>query len=137
MTSYSLGVRPRAARLTAALLAGALLASVPPAASQPVRNAAATTATCPESDGWALGTTRIDAADTHHAFVGNGYLGQRVPPNGAGYADSTAKTGWPLFTPSYDGSFVSGLYAHNKQTAGDRQAVAALPTWTALAVGTG
>uniref|UniRef100_A0AAU2VF60 Discoidin domain-containing protein n=1 Tax=Streptomyces sp. NBC_00003 TaxID=2903608 RepID=A0AAU2VF60_9ACTN len=137
MTSYSLGVRPRAARLTAVLLAGALLASVPPAASQPVRNTAATTANCPDSDGWTLGTSRIDAADTHHAFVGNGYLGQRVPPNGAGYADSTAKTGWPLFTPSYDGSFVSGLYAHNKQTAGDRQAVAALPTWTALSVSTG
>ncbi|MFD9818251.1 discoidin domain-containing protein [Streptomyces violascens] len=137
MTSYSLGVRPRAARLTAVLLAGALLTSVPPAASQPVRNTAATAPTCPEGDGWTLGTTRIDPADTSHAFVGNGYLGQRVPPNGAGYADSTAKTGWPLFTPSYDGSFVSGLYAHNKQTAGDRQAVAALPTWTSLAVGTG
>ncbi|MGW2815705.1 discoidin domain-containing protein [Streptomyces sp. NPDC001415] len=137
MTSYSLGVRPRAARLTAVLLAGALLASVPPAASQPVPNTAATTANCPDSNGWTLDTTRIDAANTHHAFVGNGYLGQRVPPNGAGYADSTAKTGWPLFTPSYDGSFVSGLYAHNKQTAGDRQAVAALPTWTALTVSTG
>ncbi|MBD0742587.1 discoidin domain-containing protein [Streptomyces sp. CBMA152] len=135
--TYSLGVRPRAARLTAVLLAGALVTSVPSAASQPARNTAATTANCRDSDGWTLGTTRIDAADTHHAFVANGYLGQRVPPNGAGYADSTAKTGWPLFTPRYDGSFVSGLYAHNKQTAGDRQAVAALPTWTGLTVTTG
>ncbi|MFD9484800.1 discoidin domain-containing protein [Streptomyces sp. NPDC059991] len=135
--TYSLGVRPRAARLTAVLLAGVLVASVPSAASQPAMNAAATTATCRDSDDWTLGTTRVDATDTHHAFVGNGYLGQRVPPNGAGYADSTAKTGWPLFTPRYDGSFVSGLYAHNKQTASDRQAVAALPTWTALSVSTG
>lgn len=135
--TYSLGVRPRAARLTAVLLAGAIVTSAPSAASQPAKNTAATTATCRDSDGWTLGTTRIDAADTHHAFVGNGYLGQRVPPNGAGYADSTAKTGWPLFTPRYDGSLVSGLYAHNKQTAGDRQAVAALPTWTALNVTTG
>ncbi|MGP9022979.1 discoidin domain-containing protein [Streptomyces sp. BR1] len=135
--TYSLGVRPRAARLTAVLLAGALVTSASPAVSQPARNTAATTANCRDNDGWTLGTTRIDAADTHHAFVGNGYLGQRVPPNGAGYADSTAKTGWPLFTPRYDGSFVSGLYAHNKQTAGDRQAVAALPTWTGLTVTTG
>ncbi|WP_371649132.1 MULTISPECIES: discoidin domain-containing protein [unclassified Streptomyces] len=134
--TYSLGARPRAARLTAVLLAGAFVTSAPSAASQPAKNTAATTATCRDSDDWTLGTTRADAADTHHAFVGNGYLGQRVPPNGAGYADSTAKTGWPLFTPRYDGSFVSGLYAHNKQTASDRQAVAALPTWTALTVST-
>ncbi|MEV5951814.1 discoidin domain-containing protein [Streptomyces sp. NPDC051993] len=135
--TYSLGVRPRAARLTAVLLAGVLVTSAPPAASQPARNTADPTANCRSSDDWTLGTNHIDTADTHHAFVGNGYLGQRVPPNGAGYADSDAKTGWPLFTPRYDGSFVSGLYAHNKQTAGDRQAVAALPTWTALTVTTG
>lgn len=135
--TYSLGVRPRAARLTAVLLAGTLVTAAPSAASQPAKNTAATTATCRDSGGWTLAATRLDAADTHHAFVGNGYLGQRVPPNGAGYADSTAKTGWPLFTPRYDGSFVSGLYAHNKRTASDRQAVAALPTWTALAVSTG
>ncbi|MFF1377466.1 glycosyl hydrolase family 65 protein [Streptomyces sp. NPDC058308] len=141
--TYSLGVRPRAAQLTAVLLAGALVASVPSAASQTARSTAtaATDATpaanCRRSDGWTLGASKSDTKDTHHAYVGNGYLGQRVPPNGAGYADSEVKTGWPLFTPRYDGSFVSGLYAHNKQTAEDRQAVAALPTWSALTVGTG
>ncbi|MEV7192172.1 glycosyl hydrolase family 65 protein [Streptomyces sp. NPDC093510] len=140
--TYSLGALPRAARLTAVLLAGALVASVPPAASQTAQTARSsdddTAAECRKGDGWTLATTtRADAADTHHAFVGNGYLGQRVPPNGSGYTDSEAKTGWPLFTPRYDGSFVSGLYAHNKKTAEDRQAVAALPTWTALTVGTG
>ncbi|MGK5545916.1 discoidin domain-containing protein, partial [Streptomyces sp. URMC 127] len=92
---------------------------------------------CRTGDGWSLDSTRTDAAGTYHAYVGNGYLGQRVPPNGSGYTGSDAKTGWPLFTPGYDGSFVSGLYAHNKQTADDRQAVAALPTWTALTVATG
>ncbi|GAA0594331.1 discoidin domain-containing protein [Streptomyces crystallinus] len=139
--TYSLGVRPRAARLTAVLLAGALVTSAPAAASSTARNTAAATAdtapTCRTGDSWTLGTTRMGAADDHHAFVGNGYLGQRVPPHGAGYADSKAKTGWPLFTPRYDGSFVSGLYAHNQRTAGDRQAVAALPTWTTLDVTTG
>ncbi|MFD9789862.1 glycosyl hydrolase family 65 protein [Streptomyces sp. NPDC059070] len=135
--TYSLGVRPRTARLAVVLLAGALVTSAPAAASQPVPKTADTAATCRGGDDWTLTATRMDAADTHHAYVGNGYLGQRVPPNGAGYADSTAKTGWPLFTPRYDGSFVSGLYAHNPSTAGDRQAVAALPTWTGLTVGTG
>ncbi|MEU6821088.1 discoidin domain-containing protein [Streptomyces atriruber] len=137
--TYSLGARPRAARLTAVLLAGTLVASVPSVAARTAPDGDTTpTAHCRTGDGWTLGTTTpADAKDTHHAFVGNGYLGQRVPPNGAGYADSEAKTGWPLFTPRYDGSFVSGLYAHNKKTAEDRQAVAALPNWTALTVSTG
>ncbi|MFK8906657.1 glycosyl hydrolase family 65 protein, partial [Streptomyces sp. YS-3] len=135
--TYSLGVRPRAARLTAVLLAGSLVTSAPAAASQTARNTSVSDATCRSGAGWTLDATRIDTADSHHAFVGNGYLGQRVPPNGAGYADSEAKTGWPLFTPRYDGSLVSGLYAHNQQTAGDRQAVAALPNWTALTLSTG
>ncbi|GGV11870.1 glycosyl hydrolase family 65 protein [Streptomyces spectabilis] len=138
--TYSLVTRSRAARLSAAALAGVLLAAVPPtASSQPERRAAstATPANCPTGEGWSLDSTRIDPKDSHHAFVGNGYLGQRVPPNGAGYTDSEAKTGWPLYTPRYDGSFVSGLYAHHPRTAADRQAVAALPTWTPLTVTTG
>ncbi|MFV8126927.1 discoidin domain-containing protein [Streptomyces syringium] len=138
--------RARPARLSALLIAGVLVASVPPAAAVQAPPAPTTerpstiaspTGSCRTGDGWTLENTRINTDDTHHAYVGNGYLGQRVPPNGAGYTGSDAKTGWPLFTPSYDGSFVSGLYAHNQQTAGDRQAVAALPTWSALTVGTG
>ncbi|QDQ09992.1 glycosyl hydrolase family 65 protein [Streptomyces spectabilis] len=138
--TYSLVTRPRAARLSAAALAGVLLAAVPPTAgAQPERRTASATtpADCRTGEGWSLDSTRIDPKDSHHAFVGNGYLGQRVPPNGAGYTDSEAKTGWPLYTPRYDGSFVSGLYAHNPRTAADRQAVAALPTWTPLTVTTG
>ncbi|MFF9896379.1 discoidin domain-containing protein [Streptomyces longispororuber] len=142
--TYSLVSRPRAARLSAAALAGVLLAAVPPTAgSQPQRGAASATPhstphpTCRDGAGWTLDSTRIDPEDTHHAFVGNGYLGQRVAPNGSGYTAGDAKTGWPLFTPRYDGSFVSGLYAHNPRTAGNRQAVAALPTWTPLTVTTG
>ncbi|MGA4843652.1 discoidin domain-containing protein [Streptomyces sp. G45] len=138
--TYSLVSRPHAAKLSAALLAAVLVAAVPPvAAPRATASPAATpgSAPCREGDGWTLDSTRIDPKGTHHAFVGNGYLGQRVAPNGSGYTDSEAKTGWPLYTPRYDGSFVSGLYAHNKQTAGDRQAVAALPTWTPLTVSTG
>ncbi|MFI1972151.1 discoidin domain-containing protein [Streptomyces cinnamoneus] len=144
--TYSPGARPRPARLPALLLAGVLIASASPATaaqaphpptSDPSPTSASPAGNCRTGDGWSLETTRVDAADTHHAYVGNGYLGQRVPPNGAGYTDGAAKTGWPLFTPGYDGSFVSGLYAHNQQTAEDRQAVAALPTWTGLTVGTG
>ncbi|MER5252282.1 discoidin domain-containing protein [Streptomyces sp. NPDC002855] len=130
---------PRTARFIAPLLVGVLAAAVPPTAAADIatpRTEEPTTPAPSPADGWTLTSNRLDAKDTYHAFVGNGYLGQRVAPNGAGYADSDAKTGWPLFTPRYDGSFVSGLYAHNKDTTENRQVAAAIPTWTPLTVST-
>ncbi|MFH8405098.1 discoidin domain-containing protein [Streptomyces sp. NPDC018019] len=87
-----------------------------------------------DGDGWTPTATRIDPDDGHHAFVGNGYLGQRIAPNGAGYAAPGETTGWPLKTPRYDGSFVAGLYARGPENLKGRQAIAALPTWTGLDV---
>ncbi|MDG4865386.1 glycosyl hydrolase family 65 protein, partial [Streptomyces sp. T-3] len=79
------------------------------------------------------------AVGAAHAYVGNGYLGVRVPPRGAGYDAATAATGWPLFTPRYDGAFASGLYAVDARSPRNtgRQAIAALPNWSALDVATG
>lgn len=104
------------------------------------RGGPAPDATAPPSctaDGWAPTATAIDPEDSHHAYVGNGYLGQRVPPNGTGYAAPGGTTGWPLKTPEYDGAFVSGLYAKGPANLQGRQAIAALPTWTTLDVTTG
>ncbi|MFB6604572.1 discoidin domain-containing protein [Streptomyces noursei] len=124
----------------AALLAGTLLAALAPAAAPSAAADPAPDATAPPSctaDGWAPTATAIDPEDGHHAYVGNGYLGQRVPPNGTGYAAPGGTTGWPLKTPEYDGSFVSGLYAKGPANLQGRQAIAALPTWTTLDVTTG
>lgn len=88
-------------------------------------------------DGWASSTRHADAESPYHAYVGNGYLGVRVPPAGVGYARTGgegAKTGWPLYTPPYDGAFVGGLYGRGPKNTAHRQAVAALPNWTALDV---
>ncbi|MEB8341098.1 discoidin domain-containing protein [Streptomyces endophyticus] len=85
--------------------------------------------------GWTLGTRT--AAPENHAYAGNGYLGVRVPPVGSGYTrtgEKDAKTGWPLYTPPYDGAFVSGLYGRGPRNTAHREAIAALPTWTALDV---
>ncbi len=76
-------------------------------------------------------------ADGYDPYVGNGYLGHRVPATGAGYASTGEKTGWPLYTPRYDGAFVSGLYAADQGVAEGREAVAALPSWTGVDVGVG
>ncbi len=142
--------RPRGPRLLVRWLAGLLavptavgLAIVPAVASAPVAAPAAAAATdspCPQSQGspaWELSTSTFDPAFYRHATVGNGYLGLRVPPAGMGYVSTGEPTGWPLFTPRYDGAIVAGLYARDPDLAGGRQAIAAIPNWSTLTVGAG
>ena len=114
------------------------LAIVPSAARAPA--AAAATSPCPQSQGsagWELSTSSFDPAFYRHATVGNGYLGLRVPPAGMGYVSTGEATGWPLFTPRYDGAIVAGLYSRDPDLAGGRQAIAAIPNWSTLTVGAG
>jgi trehalose/maltose hydrolase-like predicted phosphorylase len=85
--------------------------------------------------GWDLSTSTFDPHYTRHPYVGNGYLSQRVPPNGMGYVSTGEKTGWPLYTPRYDGAFVAGLYARVPTEADPstaRAVIAAIPTWSTL-----
>ncbi|MEV0032742.1 discoidin domain-containing protein [Nocardia sp. NPDC050793] len=76
----------------------------------------------------------MSAPASSHPFVGNGYLGLRVPPHGIGYTATGEKTGWPLYTPAFDGAFVAGLYSHTPAVADDREVVAAIPNWSGLTV---
>ncbi len=109
-----------------------------------VTPAPASAATCPDGrdgPGWTLATTTFDNTATRHAYVGNGYLSQRVPPAGQGYIATGEKTGWPLFTPRYDGAYVAGLYGHDPLIVDAdniaRTIDAAIPTWSTLTVGAG
>ncbi|MEV6434341.1 glycosyl hydrolase family 65 protein [Streptomyces anulatus] len=86
---------------------------------------------------WAPTSTRFGEAAGYDPYIGNGYLGHRVPPAGAGYAATGEKTSWPLYTPRYDGAFVSGLYARDKAVSEGREVIAALPSWTNIDVGVG
>ncbi|WP_299528277.1 glycosyl hydrolase family 65 protein [uncultured Streptomyces sp.] len=135
---------PRVA-LLAPLVAGTLL--VPPLsptghASGPVADRTPATPVCGERSpggdaSWVRTSTRYGEAAGYDAYVGNGYLGHRVPAVGAGYAVHAERTGWPLYTPRYDGAFVSGLYGAEPGTAEGREVVAALPSWTNLDVRVG
>src|SRR4051812_26872494 len=117
----------------AVIAAGVVLAVLPagaPAASGP----------CPSGRngaGWTLSTTTYASTSTRHAYVGNGYLSQRVPPAGMGYVETGEKTGWPLYTPRYDGAFVAGLYGADPAIESGRTVDAAIPTWSTLALTAG
>ncbi len=121
------------------LVSAALIAPLPPAAratGSPAAAAPAPPACGDASDpAWARASTRFGEADGYDPYVGNGYLGHRVPATGAGYAATGEKTGWPLYTPRYDGAFVSGLYARDQAVSEGREVIAALPSWTGIDVG--
>src|SRR6187200_1217733 len=87
--------------------------------------------------GWTLGTNEFSNISTRHAYVGNGYLSQRVPATGMGYASTGEKTGWPLYTPRYDGAFVAGLYGADPAIEGGKTINSAIPTWSTLGLTAG
>ncbi|WP_155981947.1 discoidin domain-containing protein [Nocardia sp. BMG111209] len=86
---------------------------------------------------WAPASTSFAAPYDQHPFVGNGYLGLRVPPAGMGYLETGERSGWPLYTPRYDGAFAAGLYGRDPGLAAGRSVIAALPNWSTLLVGVG
>ncbi|WP_329232463.1 discoidin domain-containing protein [Streptomyces sp. NBC_01460] len=125
--------------LIAPLIVGTLIAPPPPLsyaagpAPAPVCGEPGTTTDA----SWAPTSTTFGEAGGYDPYVGNGYLGHRVPATGAGYAATGGSTGWPLYTPRYDGAFVSGLYARDEGLAEGREVIAALPSWTTLDVRVG
>ncbi|MFC7344831.1 glycosyl hydrolase family 65 protein [Saccharopolyspora griseoalba] len=129
----SSGVLAAALVALSAALSPAAGAEQPGAAGDPVHPR------CASEQGWEFSTDRLDPAYTAHAFVGNGYLSQRVPPTGAGYAATGEETGFPLETPRYDGAFVAGLYGEGPSAQSDvpRHAIAAIPTWSSMTVRVG
>jgi trehalose/maltose hydrolase-like predicted phosphorylase len=118
---------------TRALLAALLVAAA--AASSPAVASAAPP--CQDGQGWSLSTSTFDTNYTRHAYVGNGYLSRRVPATGMGYVSTGEKTGWPLYTPRYDGAFVAGLYGRDLTLTDGLVQDAAIPTWSTLTVGAG
>jgi trehalose/maltose hydrolase-like predicted phosphorylase len=120
---------PRAGSATAASGAGG-----------PAGIALAAGSPCPggrDGAGWTLSTISYSQSYTHHAYVGNGYLSQRVPASGMGYVSTGEKTGWPLYTPRYDGAFVAGLYGADPNIENGKTIDAAIPTWSTLSLTAG
>ncbi|RAJ69799.1 trehalose/maltose hydrolase-like predicted phosphorylase [Streptomyces sp. Amel2xB2] len=132
----------RRARLALPLLACALVAAVPQAPTTVPQGGVAGSARQPGPgedgrSGWVLTSHDKKHGGSYRPYVGNGYLGQRVAPSGSGYSAGGEKSGWPLYTPRYDGSFVAGLFGDNQATGKNKQTLAAVPTWTGMDVATG
>ena len=116
-----------------------LAAAVAPAPVQVGRDRVLPVGGCGGGPGWEMTANDLQENYTSHPYVGNGYLSQRVPPAGMGYDATGGETGFPLNTPRYDGAFVSGLYGTGPSAQSDqpKHAIAAVPTWSTLAVATG
>ena len=120
----TLAGRP-AARLRVLILAviSAVLAAL--VAVGPARPAAAQAAAA--SDRWTLSTTAPGDAAGAPAYIGNGYVGTRVPADGAGYVEA------PVATETH----VAGVYADKPDVehgGTQSQGSVSLPGWTQLDV---
>jgi trehalose/maltose hydrolase-like predicted phosphorylase len=92
-----------------------------------------------ESGPWVLSNTTYNPLDfTQQPFVGNGYLGLRIPAIGQGYqGGNLGESGFPLFNPRYTSALVAGVYENairpNKfQKNGPSDYISSLPTWSEM-----
>jgi trehalose/maltose hydrolase-like predicted phosphorylase len=87
---------------------------------------------------WSLSTTRFDNSFEREPYVGNGYIGLRVPAAGMGYLGDLGKVGWPIGTERIASAIAAGVYA--KVADGtiyrdEKQVIALIPNWSTLTFG--
>lgn len=87
---------------------------------------------------WLLSTSRFDNSFEAEPYVGNGYIGLRIPAAGMGYLGELGKVGWPIGTERIASAIAAGVYA--KVADGtfyrdEKQAIALIPTWSTLTFG--
>lgn len=93
----------------------------------------------PQTDtAWSLSTTRFDNSFEREPYIGNGYIGLRVPAAGMGYLGDLGKVGWPIGTERIASAIAAGVYA--KVADGtfyhdEKQAIALIPNWSTLTFG--
>lgn len=88
--------------------------------------------------GWQLSTSHFNNSFEAEPYVGNGYIGLRVPAAGMGFLGGLGKVGWPIGTERIASAIAAGAYA--KVADGtfykeQKQAIALIPTWSTLTFG--
>lgn len=85
----------------------------------------------PVATQWSLSNRQYAETYVNQPFVGNGYLGLRIPSAGDGYWVGSKppdnSSSWPLGTPRYTGALVAGFY-------GTHGYISALPNWSPLTI---
>ena len=87
---------------------------------------------------WSLSTTRFDNSFEREPYVGNGYIGLRVPAAGMGYLGDLGKVGWPIGTERIASAIAAGVYAKVADGSfyhDEKQAIALIPNWSTLTFG--
>jgi trehalose/maltose hydrolase-like predicted phosphorylase len=84
---------------------------------------------------WSLSTIHFNNSFEAEPYVGNGYIGLRIPAAGMGFLGDLGKVGWPIGTERIASAIAAGVYA--KVADGtiyqdQKQAIALLPTWSTL-----
>src|SRR3984957_19354804 len=84
---------------------------------------------------WSLSTSHFNNSFEVEPYVGNGYIGLRIPAAGMGFLGDLGKVGWPLGTERIASAIAAGAYA--KVADGtiyqdQKQAIAFIPTWSTL-----
>src|ERR1700691_2457496 len=115
------------------LLLGALAFLAWPVVAEAARSASAHDAQ--ENSVWVLSTSHFDNSFVAEPYVGNGYIGLRIPAAGMGFLGDLGKIGWPLGTERGGSAIAAGVYA--KVSDGifyhePKQVIALLPTWSTL-----
>src|ERR671935_167801 len=64
------------------------------------------------NSGWVLSTSAFTNQYQTQPYVGNGYLSQRIPAAGMGFAGGLGTVGWPLRTPRVTDAMAAGVYAY-------------------------
>ena len=85
-----------------------------------------------------LRSDHFDNDFTRQAYIGNGYIGVRVPAAGVGYLGGLGKVGWPLGTERITSSIAAGVFAKTADGSfykDSKEAIALLPTWSTLTFG--
>ncbi len=112
---------------------GAFLFSRPMVAAQ--ASAAASAQGTETDSAWVLSTSHFDNRFEAEPYVGNGYIGLRIPAAGMGFLGDLGKVGWPLGTERVASAIAAGVYA--KVADGTfyhdpKEAIALIPTWSTL-----
>ncbi|WP_082709907.1 hypothetical protein [Burkholderia sp. TSV86] len=85
----------------------------------------------PEAKQWMLTNTDYNETYINQPFIGNGYMGLRIPSAGVGYWVGTRapdnSSSWPLFTPRYTSAMIAGY-------VGDGAQLSTLPNWSPLTI---